>query len=98
MVSCAEKVFVLSLHRVMTRSTDALLAMQGYDSVHLAADVEIGGTDQKFNLLVGRELQRQYGQEPQVLGLHRCPVQGPTVLNWDSAIASIVDHQDWDGR
>ncbi|HGY08763.1 MAG TPA: tyrosine--tRNA ligase [Oceanithermus profundus] len=40
---------------------------QGYDSVALEADVEMGGTDQKFNLLVGRDLQRYYGQEPQVL-------------------------------
>ncbi len=41
--------------------------MQGYDSVQLKADVELGGTDQKFNLLVGRDLQRAYGQEPQVV-------------------------------
>ena len=41
--------------------------MQGYDSVALHADVELGGSDQKFNLLVGRELQRHYGQEPQVI-------------------------------
>lgn len=41
--------------------------IQGYDSVALRADVELGGTDQKFNLLVGRELQREYGQEPQVV-------------------------------
>ncbi|WP_041434146.1 tyrosine--tRNA ligase [Thermocrinis albus] len=40
--------------------------LQGYDSVALKADVELGGTDQKFNLLVGRDLQRAYGQEPQV--------------------------------
>ena len=40
---------------------------QGYDSVALKADVELGGTDQKFNLLVGREMQRHYGQEPQVI-------------------------------
>jgi tyrosyl-tRNA synthetase len=40
---------------------------QGYDSVALHADVELGGTDQKFNLLVGRELQRQHGQEPQCI-------------------------------
>jgi tyrosyl-tRNA synthetase len=40
---------------------------QGYDSVALGADVELGGTDQKFNLLVGRELQRAYGQESQVV-------------------------------
>jgi tyrosyl-tRNA synthetase len=41
--------------------------LQGYDSVALRADVELGGTDQKFNLLVGRELQREAGQEPQVI-------------------------------
>ena len=41
--------------------------MQGYDSVALNADIEIGGTDQTFNLLVGRELQRDYNQEPQVV-------------------------------
>jgi len=40
---------------------------QGYDSVAMRADVELGGTDQKFNLLVGRELQKHYGQEPQVI-------------------------------
>ena len=41
--------------------------VQGYDSVALKADVELGGTDQKFNLLVGRELQKHYGQPPQVV-------------------------------
>lgn len=41
--------------------------VQGYDSVELKADVELGGTDQKFNLLMGRELQKQYGQAPQVV-------------------------------
>ena len=41
--------------------------MQGYDSVHLKADIEIGGTDQTFNLLVGRELQKDYGEESQVV-------------------------------
>ncbi len=41
--------------------------VQGYDSVALKADVELGGTDQKFNLLMGREMQREYGQEPQVV-------------------------------
>jgi tyrosyl-tRNA synthetase len=41
--------------------------VQGYDSVALAADVELGGTDQKFNLLSGRNLQREYAQEPQVI-------------------------------
>jgi tyrosyl-tRNA synthetase len=41
--------------------------MQGYDSVALQSDIELGGTDQKFNLLVGRELQRHYNQEPQCI-------------------------------
>jgi tyrosyl-tRNA synthetase len=41
--------------------------MQGYDSVALKSDLELGGTDQKFNLLVGRELQKDYGQEPQCI-------------------------------
>ena len=41
--------------------------VQGYDSVALRADIELGGTDQKFNLLMGRELQRSYGQEPQCI-------------------------------
>lgn len=41
---------------------------QAYDSVFLHADVELGGTDQKFNLLVGREIQRDYGQPPQIIG------------------------------
>jgi tyrosyl-tRNA synthetase len=51
--------------------------MQGYDSVEMRADVELGGTDQKFNLLVGRELQRQYGQEPQ------CIVTMPLLVGLD---------------
>ena len=41
--------------------------LQGYDSVELKADVELGGTDQKFNLLMGRELQKHYGQSPQCI-------------------------------
>lgn len=41
--------------------------IQGYDSVALRADIELGGTDQKFNLLVGRDIQKEYGQEPQVI-------------------------------
>ncbi|MCZ8342019.1 MAG: tyrosine--tRNA ligase [Leptospira sp.] len=40
---------------------------QGYDSVEMKADIELGGTDQKFNMLVGRDLQREYGQKPQVV-------------------------------
>jgi len=46
--------------------------MQGYDSVVVKADVELGGTDQKFNILAGRDLQRLYGQEPQSIIL--CPI------------------------
>jgi tyrosyl-tRNA synthetase len=41
--------------------------LQGYDSVHLEADIELGGTDQRFNLLVGRHLQKEFGQTPQVV-------------------------------
>lgn len=41
--------------------------LQGYDSIHLKADIELGGSDQRFNLLMGRELQETYGQEPQVI-------------------------------
>lgn len=41
--------------------------LQGYDSVEMRADMELGGTDQRFNLLMGRELQKQFGQEPQVI-------------------------------
>ncbi|HAD38988.1 MAG TPA: tyrosine--tRNA ligase, partial [Plesiomonas shigelloides] len=41
--------------------------LQGYDSVALEADVELGGTDQRFNLLMGRELQKEYGQKPQIV-------------------------------
>jgi tyrosyl-tRNA synthetase len=53
----------ISLHELMYPLA------QGYDSVALAADVEMGGTDQKFNLLVGRELQRDYGQPPQIVAM-----------------------------
>ncbi|WBF65416.1 MAG: tyrosine--tRNA ligase [Candidatus Kinetoplastibacterium crithidii] len=51
--------------------------MQGYDSVVLKSDLEIGGTDQKFNLLVGRELQKEYGQEPQ------CVMTMPLLIGTD---------------
>jgi tyrosyl-tRNA synthetase len=52
----------ISLHEVMYSLA------QAYDSVALECDVELGGTDQKFNLLVGREIQRDYGQPPQIVG------------------------------
>jgi tyrosyl-tRNA synthetase len=51
----------ISLHELLYPLT------QGYDSVALNSDVELGGTDQKFNLLMGRNLQREFGQEPQVI-------------------------------
>jgi tyrosyl-tRNA synthetase len=51
--------------------------LQGYDSVALKSDLELGGTDQKFNLLVGRELQREYGQEPQ------CTLTMPLLVGLD---------------
>ena len=51
--------------------------MQGYDSVALKSDIELGGTDQKFNLLVGRELQRSFGQEPQ------CVLTMPLLIGLD---------------
>ena len=47
--------------------SSSIRSMQGYDSVALECDVELGGTDQKFNLLCGRELQRHYGQKPQIV-------------------------------
>ena len=53
--------------------------VQGYDSVALKADVELGGTDQRFNLLMGRELQKHYGQEPQ------CVVMVPLLEGLDGA-------------
>lgn len=56
-----EKNLPLSMHELLYP------LMQGYDSVALNADIEIGGTDQTFNLLVGRELQRNYDQEPQIV-------------------------------
>ncbi len=54
--------------------------MQGYDSVALHADLELGGSDQRFNLLVGRELQRQYDQEPQ------CILTMPLLVGLDGVI------------
>ena len=66
--------------------------VQGYDSVALKADVELGGTDQRFNLLMGRHLQSHYGQEPQCIlpcpcwkgwtGLRKCP--NPWAIMWES--------------
>jgi tyrosyl-tRNA synthetase len=56
----------LAEHKPITVLELLYALMQGYDSVSLAVDIEMGGTDQKFNLLVGRDLQRAYGQEPQV--------------------------------
>src|SRR5260221_202469 len=55
------------LHLGHTVLINKLRQLQGYDSVALKADLEVGGTDQKFNLLMGRELQKHYGQPPQCI-------------------------------
>ncbi len=60
--------------------------VQGYDSVALKADVELGGTDQKFNLLMGRELQKHYGQPPQ-MHPHHAAARGPRRRQQDVEIA-----------
>jgi tyrosyl-tRNA synthetase len=66
--------FANRLSRGQPISTHELLypLMQAYDSVFLEADVELGGTDQTFNLLVGRDIQREFGQEPQIV--HTMPL------------------------
>ena len=56
--------------------------MQGYDSVAVEADVELGGTDQLYNLLMGRDVQQQYGQDPQVA------LTVELLLSWDDALMS----------
>ena len=56
--------------------------MQGYDSVAVEADVELGGTDQLYNLLMGREVQQAYGQEPQVA------LTGELLVSWDEELMS----------
>ena len=56
--------------------------MQGYDSVAVEADVELGGTDQLYNLLMGREVQQAYGQEPQVA------LTGELLVSWDEQLMS----------
>ena len=53
--------------------------MQGYDSVAMQADIELGGTDQKFNLLMGRMLQEQHGQKPQ------CVIMMPLLEAWTAS-------------
>jgi tyrosyl-tRNA synthetase len=68
--------------------------MQGYDSVELKADVEIGGTDQKFNLLMGRTLQKEYGHSPQIAitmpfwkgwtGVHKMSKSLATIIGIDN--------------
>ena len=65
--------------------------MQGYDSVALKADLELGGSDQRFNLLVGRELQRQYGQEPQ------CILTMPLLVGLDGQIKMSKSKHNYSG-
>ena len=65
--------------------------MQGYDSVALKADLELGGSDQRFNLLVGRELQRQYGQEPQ------CILTMPLLVGLDGVVKMSKSKKNYIG-
>lgn len=65
--------------------------MQGYDSVALEADLELGGSDQRFNLLVGRELQRQYGQEPQ------CVLTMPLLVGLDGVVKMSKSKKNYIG-
>jgi len=64
--------------------------IQGYDSVVLKADIEVGGTDQKFNLLIGRELQRDYGQDPQVVIIMPLIVGTDNVQKMSKSLANAI--------
>ncbi len=68
--------------------------MQAYDSVAVRADVEIGGTDQKFNLLVGRRIQRDYGQDPQVIMTFPLLVGTDGVEKMSKSLGNTVDITD----
>ena len=59
--------------------------LQGYDSVAVEADIELGGTDQTFNLLMGREVQRAYAQEPQVVVTTSARCRSPSTTTWRCA-------------
>lgn len=67
--------------------------MQGYDSVAVKADVEIGGTDQRFNLLAGRQLQRYYGQEPQDIITNRL-IEGLDGRKMSSSWGNVINIAD----
>ncbi len=64
--------------------------MQGYDSVALKSDLELGGTDQKFNLLMGRHLQAEYGQEPQCVRGRQQTVQSKQTLQLAAVLANFT--------
>lgn len=64
--------------------------IQAYDSVVLKADIELGGTDQKFNLLIGRELQRDYGQDPQVVIIMPLIVGTDNVQKMSKSLANAI--------
>ena len=72
--------------------------VQGYDSVALKADVELGGTDQKFNLLVGRELQRDYGQESQVVITMPLLEGTDGVKKMSKSVGNYIDLEDKPGE
>src|ERR1700746_3701112 len=68
--------------------------IQGYDSVVLKADVELGGTDQKFNLLVGRDLQRVYDQTPQVVVTMPLPEGTDGVKKMSKSLGNYIALED----
>jgi tyrosyl-tRNA synthetase len=76
--------------------------MQGYDSVAVKADVELGGTDQKFNLLAGRSIQPLYGQKPQDIVITKFPLEGTDgrkmSSSWGNAININDDPNDMFGK
>lgn len=68
--------------------------MQGYDSVAVKADVELGGTDQRFNLLAGRTIQSSYGQEPQDLVITKFPLEGTDGRKMSSSWGNVINITD----
>ena len=71
--------------------------MQGYDSVAIEADVELGGTDQRFNLLTGRAIQPLYGQEPQDIVMTKFPLEGTDGRKMSSSWGNVINITDEPG-
>ncbi|MDP4020793.1 MAG: tyrosine--tRNA ligase, partial [Candidatus Adlerbacteria bacterium] len=68
--------------------------MQGYDSVAVKADVELGGVDQRFNLLAGRTLQEHFGQPPQQVVMTTFPIEGPDGRKMSSSWGNTINFND----